>query len=128
VDGDRRMVTLSYSIGSSPFRDSSRGTRIVSSRSRGHVLYAIVTLERSLRVSWVCTYLMKVRVIPIITLPREKWSSYFSFVRKSFLVTKKKTSKKSRHLNYKTLECYVLLNLRDLFHYGEFYETNFFKM
>jgi len=39
ADGDRRMVTLSYSIGPSPFRDSSRGTRIVSSRSRGHVRY-----------------------------------------------------------------------------------------
>lgn len=39
MDGDRRMVTLSYSIGRSPFRDGSRETRIVSSRSRGHVRY-----------------------------------------------------------------------------------------
>jgi len=38
TDRDRQTVTLSYSIGCSPgFRDGSRETRLVSSRSRGHV-------------------------------------------------------------------------------------------
>lgn len=89
---DRRMVTLSYSIGRSSFRDGSRETRIVSSRSRGHeLLYAIVTLERILRISCVCTYLTKDRPIPVVTFSRRKIERVFSHLYKN--LCPKKTNK-----------------------------------